>query len=455
MISSTRCSGISTSAMRPRAEPRCPPGAVAAHASGARAHARLRLLLANHGHDDALRRGLVAWLVWQLMPRPIVTELAYQASRGKISAPADAASPRFDPAPAPQRPPAAGPAEFRARFGKRASTGAATPGQGERGHAAARDRIDDPHSTAKLKTSSSRSASKAPVGAAKAVLAQPALADDPLPRRARSTGARILRRALGGKRISPRGQPGEPGPNRRGMDGFRRALEIDPGHEAARQTMVALLLEAKRVTKPLFPPGGPRARHGEHRFRHAARAHYGREQRYPHGAFRPAKAPRTARPQPGLHAFAAALYQRLDRHKEAIEQYQAALRLAPSAGIWWLGLGISFQAVERPRMPWRPSRAPNQQGTSLPIFSVSSSNGSGNSSSCVRNAGRYREVYDSFKWEVPARFNIGTACCAATHLTAPASPCIGRTRPGPPAPTPSGICSSRRTDFPMRSPASA
>ena len=30
----------------------------------------------------------VAWLVWQLMPRPIVTELAYQSSRGKISAPA-------------------------------------------------------------------------------------------------------------------------------------------------------------------------------------------------------------------------------------------------------------------------------------------------------------------------------------------------------------------------------
>ena len=24
---------------------------------------------------------------------------------------------------------------------------------------------------------------------------------------------------------------------------------------------------------------------------------------------------------------------------------------------------------------------------------------------------RYREVYDSFRWDVPARFNIGTACC--------------------------------------------
>jgi len=24
---------------------------------------------------------------------------------------------------------------------------------------------------------------------------------------------------------------------------------------------------------------------------------------------------------------------------------------------------------------------------------------------------RYREFYDSFRWDVPARFNIGTACC--------------------------------------------
>src|SRR5438552_3195844 len=62
-------------------------------------------------------------------------------------------------------------------------------------------------------------------------------------------------------------------------------------------------------------------------------------------------------------------------------------------------------------MPWRPSRAPNRPGTSLPIFSPSSNSGSGNSSSCVRMQDRYREVYDSFKWEVPARFNIGAACC--------------------------------------------
>jgi MSHA biogenesis protein MshN len=52
---------------------------------------------------------------------------------------------------------------------------------------------------------------------------------------------------------------------------------------------------------------------------------------------------------PDFHAFAGALYQRLGRHKEAIEQYQSALRLAPSAGVWWVGLGISLQATEQPK----------------------------------------------------------------------------------------------------------
>lgn len=46
-------------------------------------------------------------------------------------------------------------------------------------------------------------------------------------------------------------------------------------------------------------------------------------------------------------AFLAALLQRQGQHEEAVEQFQAALRLKPALGVWWLGLGMSLQAVNR------------------------------------------------------------------------------------------------------------
>jgi MSHA biogenesis protein MshN len=46
-------------------------------------------------------------------------------------------------------------------------------------------------------------------------------------------------------------------------------------------------------------------------------------------------------------AFLAALLQRQGRHEEAIEQFQAALRQRPGAGVWWLGLAISLQAANQ------------------------------------------------------------------------------------------------------------
>jgi MSHA biogenesis protein MshN len=44
------------------------------------------------------------------------------------------------------------------------------------------------------------------------------------------------------------------------------------------------------------------------------------------------------------HAFLAGALQREQRHREASEQYLAALRIAPQNGVWWMGLGISQQA---------------------------------------------------------------------------------------------------------------
>lgn len=45
--------------------------------------------------------------------------------------------------------------------------------------------------------------------------------------------------------------------------------------------------------------------------------------------------------------FRAALLQRVGRHTEAIAEYRQALRLTANNAVWWVGLGMSFDATER------------------------------------------------------------------------------------------------------------
>jgi MSHA biogenesis protein MshN len=45
--------------------------------------------------------------------------------------------------------------------------------------------------------------------------------------------------------------------------------------------------------------------------------------------------------------FSAAVLQRAGHHAEAVDQYRAALRIKPDAPVWWMGLGISLQASDR------------------------------------------------------------------------------------------------------------
>ena len=298
--------------------------------------------------------GWVAWLVWQLTPpHPIVTDLAYQSARGRTPAPADVASPRSESAPAreagapqPAPPPSSRTADPPPKV---AQTRLAQADRVNIDMMRLATELTTPIPQRSSRTASSRSGSRAPVGATKAVAAQGAPAGDAaaapgkIDRRSntssRNRAESEFRRAVN---LVNQGRIAE------GMDGFRRALEIDPGHEAARQTLVALLLETKRVDEAAASlQEGLALNTGNTGFAMLLARIMVESNDIPRALIVLQRHAAPADRNPDFHAFAAALYQRLDRHKEAIEQYQTALGLTPSAGVWWLGLGISFQAVER------------------------------------------------------------------------------------------------------------
>lgn len=125
-----------------------------------------------------------------------------------------------------------------------------------------------------------------------------------------------------------------------------QTLTLNPRHDAARQSLVALLIEA--------------GRHDE--------AMQQLEQSLAIDAAQPQMAMLLARMQiergtsgvatlqrslpaagndADYHAFLAGALQREQRHREALQHYGAALRGAPDNGVWLMGLGISLQAEKR------------------------------------------------------------------------------------------------------------
>ncbi len=124
------------------------------------------------------------------------------------------------------------------------------------------------------------------------------------------------------------------------------ALRAEPRHQAARQTLVSLLIEAKRPDEAIRQLGAALAL----------------DARQPEMAMLLARL-QLERGSPGIdtlmrtlpyaggngeyHAFLAGALQREGRHREAVEHYSAALRTAPQNGVWWMGQGISLQAEGR------------------------------------------------------------------------------------------------------------
>ena len=156
------------------------------------------------------------------------------------------------------------------------------------------------------------------------------------------------------------------------QDSFRQALQNNPLHAGARQGLFGLLVDAKRTAEAeqLLKDGLKLNANQPGLAIALARLQLDRADANTAIETLQASAA-SAQNSPDYLAFFAGLLQRQSRHREAVEQYLAALRLAPNSGVWSMGLGISLQALGRntdAQDAFRRARASNTLNAELQAF---------------------------------------------------------------------------------------
>lgn len=333
--------------------------------------------------------GWAAWVMYQISPRSVVTESAFQSRANRLQAAAGIQA-TAAPLPAPVAPAAAVPAQTAAPQGPpSAAMPAPAPAVSATVPAVPAPKSIEPATLDRLKLASEiatpfdekgfgakpRTGRKSAAEAAPAAKAgqkgksasdavaeaAPALASSP----PKSGAGLPSPKAYGPASIDKQmhvSTPAERAENEfrkatvllnqgrvaEAIDGYKLTLQQDGGHAAARQALVGLLLENRRIdeAQQLLQEG---LRFNPERSAYAmllARIQVERgDVQGAHDLL--SKHAGGAANNADYNAFDAALLQRLGRHKEAVTGYQAALRLAPGAGVWWMGMGISLQADNR------------------------------------------------------------------------------------------------------------
>lgn len=350
----------------------------------------------------------LAWVMWQLTPRPIVTDLAYQhrqrmesaqarsriepateqgaaqlvsatdaagaapvatteggpasaestaASKPEIASPVDMLKLATTIAtPIPERRAAKAPAQPEQ---PKAAPAKADPSKGDLATAKAEAVKAEAAKSETAKLDAAKAASAAIPAAKSAAVARVEDAKAVTPPRSPQVVASIDSGRID-KRVTSTPQERAEGEYRRAMtfvnqgrvsegtEGLRSALSLDAAHEPSRQALVSLLMEQRRLDEAFAvliqgldvnPTNSSYA---------MLVARIMVERKDMEGALRVLQkhAP-AAGSNAEYHGFSAALYQRLGRHAEAVDEYQTALRLSPQTGAWWVGLGISQEASDK------------------------------------------------------------------------------------------------------------
>jgi tetratricopeptide (TPR) repeat protein len=303
---------------------------------------------ARHGHEWFWRIvaalllaavGWVGWVAYQLQPRSLATEQAYRAAEQARSGPIVAAT-TATPAPA-TAPVAVAPPPPPVVEEKKPAPPAATAPEPKPAEASETFKLARAIETpiAERKPTPAKPPAAAPKAAPKA--AEPKRPAPSVDKRVRTKTAADAAEAQFRRAASflNEGRVSE------AEELLVHALKTDPSHAAARQAYVALLLEQRRVDDALrllreavaIDPARPA-------FALAlARVHV--EQRDYNAALQVLDGAGAAATGADFQAMRAIVLQRMGRHPEAVDAYQAALKGGPQTGSTWMGLGISLEAL--------------------------------------------------------------------------------------------------------------
>jgi MSHA biogenesis protein MshN len=129
---------------------------------------------------------------------------------------------------------------------------------------------------------------------------------------------------------------------------LEEALELSPGHIAARETLAALLSDAGRNQDAETVLRIGRDTRPEHTWFAFSLARLQAARGETEGAVATLQGGMTGRNVDAeYHATLAALLVRLKQYRDAVGQYEQALKLQSGQGTWWMGLGLSLEAQGR------------------------------------------------------------------------------------------------------------